>query len=213
MTSPSASDRLGIRLDSCGDGKEMVTEVGPVGRAVGAVAVGCTILEIIGKPATSVKNDLAAGRILPRSSVTLKLLRLGETEPVTIVLPALDDVASESGTPATEAASGVDVDVPLSPDQPPTAGTFAELVAESMGTDPPHISTEPAPEIGAPSLADKANAGDQAEEPQPKSEPCRPVSSLKEWLRWHDTERGGVSYSAVPPDYDPFEKLSATGAP
>lgn len=106
MSSCEPSSRLGLRLDSCPDGiSEIVTEIDPTGRAGQAeISVGCRILEIAGEAATAVKVGLASGmRALPASAVSMTIVRPGESEPVTVIVPALDENAPERATPFVEA--------------------------------------------------------------------------------------------------------------
>lgn len=113
MNFHEGSNRLGLGLESCGDGTEKVVGIDPIGRVARTteISIGCVVLKIDGQPATLAKADLTAGtRTLPTSEISITILWPGESDPVTVIMPALGDSQSEqaestSAPPESDALS------------------------------------------------------------------------------------------------------------
>jgi hypothetical protein len=100
------SNRLGLGLKSCADGKsEKVVGIDPTGRvarAAAEISLGCVVLKIDEQAATLVKAGLSARtRALPTSELSITILQPGESEPVTVIIPALDDAQREQAEPTS----------------------------------------------------------------------------------------------------------------
>jgi hypothetical protein len=190
------ANRLGARLESCGDGTERMLEFDPTGRIAKAsqpVAQGHILLTINGQPATQVKAALAAGTlVLPASEFAITVLAPGGGEPVTIAIPALGDDAPELAitTIAEVPITGDDL-----LDEISDLGTVSDLeriVLASFGKAP---FEKPLP---APMLV-PAGAPPQAahtEWPAPQVKAVTPVRPPLPALEEHPADRARREYDA-----------------
>jgi hypothetical protein len=107
VTSRENSNRLGLALEPCHDGKsERIVGIDPAGRVARAqtkIALGQILIDIGGCPATEAKAGLIAGTLaLSTSAVSITILQPGQSEPVTIELPPLDEGLPELETPGAD---------------------------------------------------------------------------------------------------------------
>jgi hypothetical protein len=137
MNSREGANRLGLRLESCGDGAERVVEIGPTGRiprATKHIALGGVILTIAGQSATQVKVGLSAGTLaLPTSEFAITFSVPGETEPATITIPALDEDAPEQFATALAETPHIGADLPDEITEPEKLTDLESIIAASYG--------------------------------------------------------------------------------
>jgi hypothetical protein len=221
MTLGKQSNRLGLRLESCGDGSsEKVVEVDPTGRAARAtmeITVGCVVLEINGHSATAAKAGLTAGTAsLPICEIPITILRPGESEPVTVVMSALGPQKNGS---AEEPLSGPAESVPSL--EQIVAASFVKPPNDPQSFTGPPIA--PAASAAKPQPAPRSSETPQSvtavtpiEQPPPSPEESPYEYNMRRNAAWHvwalhnsgepGNALGPGGGSAVDPNYDPFRR-------